>query len=339
VRELVDDIRADMCRERYGIGWWAPHPGTKRRILISDHLVQCAASIETNLVEARLHDHHARYFRGEVSRQIAGVVQANGTLEQPSHDCPRDDLSQLMAQMHTAGVLRAVGSAMDCLGAVAVGVVGIPRDIKAASLSRVFAFADQLSPSTAGETVQADALVQLGHARDEAGPSGWLTWAVALRNMYVHRARRISKSLLRETVVLVGPDGRPLPRVEALEMLPREPGLSEMEVLATGDPLSVLTERSETTLSGVIGSARTFANDAAQILKQLWDLRREQPPLLAQPREQWRTIAAPNDNFRGYDDGSVAASPDTLITAPDMQDRLCCASLDGDNKEQWASFD
>src|SRR5262245_3129144 len=55
VAELHDEIASDLDEHLYGIGWWAPHPGTSRRILISDHLIQCAASIPRNMVEARLH--------------------------------------------------------------------------------------------------------------------------------------------------------------------------------------------------------------------------------------------------------------------------------------------
>jgi hypothetical protein len=55
VRELQREVFGDFDEKVGGVGWWAPHPGTSRRILISDHLLQCIASIETNLVEARLH--------------------------------------------------------------------------------------------------------------------------------------------------------------------------------------------------------------------------------------------------------------------------------------------
>src|SRR5207244_5727838 len=53
---LEERIFADLTAERpYGIGWWAPHPGTSRRILISDQLYACTTSVSTNLVEAGVH--------------------------------------------------------------------------------------------------------------------------------------------------------------------------------------------------------------------------------------------------------------------------------------------
>src|SRR4051794_34175033 len=39
----------------YGVGWWAPHPGTSRRIFISDQLDACTSSVGTNLTEAGVH--------------------------------------------------------------------------------------------------------------------------------------------------------------------------------------------------------------------------------------------------------------------------------------------
>ena len=54
-RQLTDDILEDLDEHVLGVGWWAPGPGTSRRILISDHLYNCARSVETTLIEARLH--------------------------------------------------------------------------------------------------------------------------------------------------------------------------------------------------------------------------------------------------------------------------------------------
>ena len=50
-----DRILADPTDAPYGVGWWAPHPGTSRRILMSDLLYACTASVSTNLVEAGIH--------------------------------------------------------------------------------------------------------------------------------------------------------------------------------------------------------------------------------------------------------------------------------------------
>jgi hypothetical protein len=54
-RELGDEILGDLDERDFGVRWWAPYPGTSRRILVGDHLHSCVRSVETNFVEARLH--------------------------------------------------------------------------------------------------------------------------------------------------------------------------------------------------------------------------------------------------------------------------------------------
>ena len=51
-RRIFDDLTVE---QPYGIGWWAPHPGTSRRILISDQLYACTTSVSTNFIEAGVH--------------------------------------------------------------------------------------------------------------------------------------------------------------------------------------------------------------------------------------------------------------------------------------------
>src|SRR5580692_5046401 len=53
---LETDILSDFAKHPpYGIGWWAPAPGTSRRILIADQLYCCVASVAGNMTEAALH--------------------------------------------------------------------------------------------------------------------------------------------------------------------------------------------------------------------------------------------------------------------------------------------
>src|ERR1017187_9318691 len=53
---LEAEILADFTEQPpYGIGWWAPGPGTSRRILIADQLYCCMTSVAGNMTEAALH--------------------------------------------------------------------------------------------------------------------------------------------------------------------------------------------------------------------------------------------------------------------------------------------
>ena len=74
-RILFDEIFQDLDDQCYGVGWWAPHPGTARRILISDYLLQCVESIKTNLIEARLHLMETFDWQGQESDFVANAAK------------------------------------------------------------------------------------------------------------------------------------------------------------------------------------------------------------------------------------------------------------------------
>jgi hypothetical protein len=59
----------------YGIGWWAPHPGTSRRILISDQLYACVTSVSANMTEAVLHWLEYQDCAERDSERFADIVQ------------------------------------------------------------------------------------------------------------------------------------------------------------------------------------------------------------------------------------------------------------------------
>jgi hypothetical protein len=55
-RVLETEILGDFTEQPpYGVSWWAPAPGTSRRILIADQLYCCVASVAGNMTEASLH--------------------------------------------------------------------------------------------------------------------------------------------------------------------------------------------------------------------------------------------------------------------------------------------
>jgi hypothetical protein len=77
---LRDLIFNDLDESAFGIGWWRPEPDHARRILISDYMVGCAWSIETNVIEARLHSLEALGFADEHAASMADAVKVEGRL-------------------------------------------------------------------------------------------------------------------------------------------------------------------------------------------------------------------------------------------------------------------
>ena len=257
---------------------------------------------------------------------------------------PGEDLSRRLATLHAVGYIRAIGSALDCLGACIIGVLALPKDLlysdfKIAQKGLV-AISD--THTTAGGQLQKRFHDILDEAIKESGPTGWMSWALDLRNMLVHRGRRshLSQLLPREQLIF-GPDGQPILRVTAVEQLPSEPDKSQVEafVMVDGKP-PVLTEHAGVTLRGLQRSTVYVVTKVARELVDVWQTRRTTPGLLSQPAAQWpRGLHDMKTSFTGYRPGSAPFEPTHMRVHPDDAHRLKSAALDDENRPRWTSFD
>jgi hypothetical protein len=116
----------------YGIGWWAPPPGTSRRILISDQLYACTRSAADNLIEAALHRLEFQDFTAQESDRVANALTfQNGEpiVKVPRRNSPLEDVGTQLVRLHVAGTVRALSGALDCLAGTIIGVAAIPLSI------------------------------------------------------------------------------------------------------------------------------------------------------------------------------------------------------------------
>jgi hypothetical protein len=344
-RDLHREVFADFDETAYGIGWWTPHPGTSRRILIGDQLLMCIAGIETNLVEARLHLLELADFDEQEDRIVAHAVkhdrQGRPSVKMPERTKPADDLPHLMAALHIAGFFRAVGSALDCLGGAIIGVLALPASILKADIDKAISSLDKVkNPVTAGGEVQVAFQAELAALIASAGPAGWLPWTTDHRNMLVHRGRRLQPFRLEKRgAVLLAADSSPVVLARAVRQLAQDPGLSDVEAFASARA-PVLTEDSKVTLKGVIGSALALSETTAASLVQIWRRRRSEPTLLAQPKEQWpQGRSTASRGFAGYKPGTVPFNIDWLVSNPTFVKRLKVAALDTSARKKWDTFD
>lgn len=189
LRQLGDTIVADLDQELGGIGWWSAYKDVDQqsRVLISDYLVACARAIAENLIEAKAHrlelDHAIDDFRKWLERGVS----AKGVRIPPPHG-PYEDLSNYRVSAHLVGVFRAFGSALDCLAACIVGVGGIPTGIVRTDLSTTKQELGKIA-STSPRLAEFESALRGFEA--DSGPDGWLGWLIAMRNMLVHRGRRV----------------------------------------------------------------------------------------------------------------------------------------------------
>jgi hypothetical protein len=153
-----------------------------------------------------------------------------------------EELSREMVVMHIAGMARALSAALDCLAGAIIGVVAIPTPILTADLGRkIREFFTKIGPgTTVGEKAQAEFYRKFNELVASVGPDGWLEWALAFRNMLVHRGRRLENGqFIPKVPPLYGPDGEPILRSRRLTYLPRNPSMSDVEVWRETPAMSI----------------------------------------------------------------------------------------------------
>jgi len=343
---LETETLADFTeRPPYGVGWWAPAPGTSRRILIADQLYCCVISVAGNMTEAALH--WLEYLDAsdrDSERFVDTIKMENGrpTMAAPRPRSPLDQLAPELIRIHYAGIIRALASALDCLAGVIIGVTALPMNILKADFGKARTGLGKISGgANDGAKMQAQFAASLEASIAAAGPPGWMDWTLDLRNMLVHRGRRIEYGqFVPRTPVLYGADALPILRARRVTHLPRDPGRSDVEVFLDTPWTLVLSEEGERTLKGLIDSTKTLLETTANNLLELWRWRRDHPAALRQPSAQWRDgRSIKSTGFNGYAPGTLELAPGMAMVHPVVARRIHSAALDDLARPQWATFD
>jgi hypothetical protein len=339
---LETAVLRDLDPTVFGVGWWAGYAalGDKRRILIGDYLVTSIPSIQTNLVEARLHLLALLETWEQQSTQMADSIVPDPThrfrIRHPERLSAADGLPDAMSSLHVAGFFRAINSALDCLGAAIVGVAALDLNIVKTDY-------DKARTNLASKAKVAGDLRQTLDAKvdalvAQAGPPGWLAWTTKFRHMLLHRARRLQVGTMQQRrPPLLGPDGRVVVRADLVPHLTTEPGRSDVDALRDISIQHYLGEHASETVHGVLKSTVFLIDGAADALCQLWEDRKKNPHLLEQPAKQWPDTAIPAAvGFAGYapksQSANVASANDALLK------RLTCAALGDSVRHRWNNF-
>jgi hypothetical protein len=346
VRKLEDAIFDDLDETVFGIGWWRayePQFGVRARIYVSDYMCRCACSIETNLIEARLHLLEAvDAFELENARLGNMLVRAPDgmpVLRTPPSRCAIDDLHGCLSTMHTAGFFRAIASAFDCLGGCVHGVLALNGWImREASFGAVRGALKNLSPQPQRDVERKELRQCIEDAIAAAGPLGWLDWALHYRHMLVHRARRFE---LATVTVEPGRDeqGRTVPRTRPIHQLARDPARSDVEMWRDAQNAPVLTESSQATLErGLVSSQSVIATTTRELLR-FWNWRKQNVAAIPQPAGAWPNDAAGGvTGFAGYDPTQLPYAPASMSASPVALHRPRVASLADGAHANWPDF-
>lgn len=340
LRSLRDAIQADMDQTVHGIGWWEPFLDFKHRVLVSDHLVESVVSVETNLVEAKLHvlELHDWWERASAFRRKGEVSAEAPHFKHPVPTSPADWLPDRMVDLHIAGAARALASTLDCLAAVIIGVLPLSADILRADFTRTVgrlgasADAGQSESAAPDAKFAADFMQLLGRS----GPAGWHRWLMTFRNMLVHRARRLCVSSVSAQAKVLDAEGNAVFRAESVRLLPAEPELSEIESWAqTRSSPFLLQEPALVTVPRLLGSTTKLISDASEALERIWERRRANPDLIPQPASQWKHGPRDRCNFAGYEPGSAPVRFELMNSSPVVVQRLRGAGLEPRHRSKW----
>jgi hypothetical protein len=225
---------------------------------------------------------------------------------------------------------------------VIIGVTALPMSILKADFGKARTGLGKTSAAANdGAKMQAQFAASLETSIAAAGPPGWLDWTLDLRNMLVHRGRRIEYGQSVPRIpVLYGADALPVLRARRVTHLPRDPGRSDIEVFLDTPWTLVLSEEGGRTLQGLIESTMALLDPTARDLLELWRWRRDHPAALRQPAAQWRDgCSTKSTRFNGYARGTLELAPGMAIVHPVVARRIHSAALDDPARPQWATFD
>ena len=337
---LAREILTDLDTTNFGVSWWRALP-TEERILISDYLYQCTNGIELNLAEAKLHYWEWLDAKERDNERIANAIsrddQGQIGIKLPASSAPIDDLPSKLERMHICGFFRAIGSSLDCLGAIIIGVLGLPVSLRRSDLRKAEnALANSIVLGTQGTQIQTDFRQFFDDLKNHCGPQDWLEWTDQYRNMFVHRGRRAShQQIIPKENLLFDAMGMVIPRATSIMYLAKYPDRSEVEALIKSKNI-FLNEDASITLDGIFQSCRELEENTCNNLLNTWLLRRSDPALIEQPLSQW-DVKIRNSDFVGYSPKAEDIDADVLIGNPILFRRIRAASVDDDHRGLWAN--
>lgn len=335
--ELAREILNDLSMKLTGVYWWSSTP-VRERALIGDYLYQCAFGIEVNLAEAKLHYLEFLHARDKQNKRIAGVVSISPAgevaVKMPASRTPLDDLPNKLESMHVCGFFQSIGSALDCLGGVIIGVLGLPYNLRKNDIAAVErAFKKLTKTGTPGNNIQFDFLELFQSVKATTGVSEWLEYSDQYRNMFIHRGRRLMFNQMtpRPSIVL-DKDGNSRPITTATMHLVSEPDKSDAESFMHSNV--TLNEDAEVTLTGIFDSCRDMLIHLCDRLSEIWRERRADPSLIDQPATQWDANFK-SCGFGGFDPSAPRIEKDSILGSPIMLRRMVAAATDDSQRSLW----
>lgn len=274
-----------------------------------DYVLGCIEGVASNLQSLAYHHAAHRGMRYAQDADMKKFMEQFGT-PYPKHGNRRFAERHREVEVHFDGVVQSLASALDCAAGAFVGIAGLQTQIQRADLSSLVkvslatgedAFTDgahralRKTQSDKMRATQVNALLGIAQSLRAAGPDGWLDWALGIRNMVVHRERRLS---------FIVQDKR-----QFRWLSPQNPHASNMQAIRSSqgdlesyyiheDNLDVADGLARSTAASIVGMAAVLSS----ALSQRADLGREGHVEL---EAQWKS-QRPAPSFEGYGHARVS---------------------------------
>lgn len=349
----VDSLRAlkltmseDLDKKGKGIKWWKKEKIDKAtNIILGDYLFSLPLTIEGNLVNAYLYKLEVELKTQKRNFQFRDSIQLtnNGSQQKtPRHFEFYLNQSQLNRQ--ASGFFTSIGSILDCLAALIVGVCGLEQKLITASFPALIRDFEQGRIKCSFSSHQFFAQLQQILNRKKLE---WAQWVTDLRNTNVHRSKRLNYEMLHPEPMfpaILNKDALPIIKTKATRHLPKAPHLTEVEAMGIykGKPIH-LNEDQTVTIEGVWQDANKFVKDVCVLLDKIWKYRKENIDHQHQPPFQWdngkhiQERDKKGDWFEGYTPPD-AKWIDSATVPPELFHRMEAAGLSDKDDPIWSEF-
>ena len=300
-----------MDRNTQGVRWWLTLDEPRRR-LVSFQLVESLNSVRPLLARAQLHLFEAREHADELRRRpFVNVVEQRDGSPRINHlrrERPVDHVAAELLDLHYTGAVHAMFTALEVVGAVVVGVAGLPLHVLERSSYGGALGMMRAPPRETLPGVRA-AWLELAECMDaverESGPTNWRRWLIGIRHSVAHRARLPNLELISPIgPPEVGPDGLLVHQVDLERRLPRDPTRAYLQALEADPHATHLDEPAASTMALALRTLAQFIEGVAGPLLGLWTARRDCQIQIAQPESQWPDVDEPEGApFAGFAPG------------------------------------
>lgn len=329
---LKETLSVDLATG--GFTWWQNYLDRKRVVLASDYLLASCSQVAHHFAHTAWQNRvfNEAWFpeRQWLRRQLkTGDIQAM----QMRTEADEERLVKIEASV--TSFFQAFGSMLDCLAALTIGITGIGVDLVRADWGTLLTARGGkgnllLPEGTSGRSVQSVALDRVLKAA-EAGPAGWLSWALAMRNLLLHRAGRLEiRHFYRP---------KRASELEYVLLLPRDPQLTEIEALLLGLGVRslVLQEHAGDVMAGLITRLNGLLTETCGALTDVWTARRADPALISQPEKQWKEMfpeKRPLSSFAGFS-VQVPVPEGEMRVSAELGERLIAAKVMDGERDFW----